>query len=331
MLPLANLRRYGLASVGAAWWTAAFLGAMTLAEDNPVPAPPGRTPTPKAETPPPPVRKGETPPPAADVAPPKEKPRTPSTSEHIPPVKIGAELETTPDGVLVRKVADGSAADEAGMQPGDLIVKVAGSQVLTPIAIDRRFHHYRAGQKLEVVALRKGREVKMMVELPKTHEPALIDQPEEERPTKVTVLRPEIVTPAAAPQLVMGWELQEKDNRVWIASVAEGSLAGVAGLRKGDLIVGIDQTPITSGRALASYLASLGPNDHAVLAVERGTRAMTIEVVMPATHRAAGATTAVSTESLHAELLARLKVQEELMAKLLAEIQALRAELKPRP
>src|SRR5262245_1820661 len=63
-------------------------------------------------------------PPAADPPdnPPKKvldtKPRKQVDTEIVPPVKIGAELETTADGVHVGRVVPGSAADEAGLKAG---------------------------------------------------------------------------------------------------------------------------------------------------------------------------------------------------------------------
>ena len=262
---------------------------------------------------------------------PTEKPRNQSVAEHIPPVKIGADLETTPDGVLIKLVAPGSAADEAGLQAGDLILRVAGSQVLTPTAVDSRFHKYQAGTKLEIVALRKGREVKAMLVLPKTHEPVLLDPPKE-TPPKVTVINPGPTT-AVEPVSDLGWELQDRDGKVWISNVVEKSVIAAAGLRKGDVIVRSNRSAVTSAQALSGYVGGLAPSERVSLVVERGTKTAEVEVVIPATRRVTAfvPATAPSDATVNGELLARLKVQEELLVKALAELQALRAELKARP
>jgi predicted metalloprotease with PDZ domain len=299
--------------------TLAF-GAMTArGQDNPVPpAPPGKV-VPKAG-------ENETPLPSKNGA--EKKKPTPTVSEHVPPVKVGMELETTPDGVLVKQVAPGSAADEAGLETGDRIIRIAGSQVLTPIAVDRRFHKYRAGSKLEIVALRKGREVKATLLLPKTHEPIFLDQPEE-APTKVTVINTDPAVPVA-PAYAVGWVLQERDGKVWISDVTEGTIAAAAGLRRGDVIVRADRTAVNSAQALTEYLSGLDPNQRVAIEIERGTKVAAVEFVMPA-QRTTAIKTGVVGADVYNELLARQKVQEELLVKVLAEVQALRAELKARP
>lgn len=70
--------------------------------------------------------------PEATNGPPKKvlgtEPRKQPDSENVPPVKIGTVLETTADGVQVRTVAPSSAAADAGLRQGDLIIRIAGKQ-----------------------------------------------------------------------------------------------------------------------------------------------------------------------------------------------------------
>jgi len=57
--------------------------------------------------------------------------------------QIGLDLAK---GVVVTDVADGSAADQAGLQPGDVVVRVAGEDVTTAAELAKRLQGLKAGE-----------------------------------------------------------------------------------------------------------------------------------------------------------------------------------------
>lgn len=67
----------------------------------------------------------------------------------------GARL---PEGAYVGKVAPGSPADAAGLQEGDVIVRLAGIPVRGPEEIERLLRQLRPGETAEVVWIRGGKE-----------------------------------------------------------------------------------------------------------------------------------------------------------------------------
>lgn len=266
------------------------------------------------------------------------KPRPQPDTEIVPPVKHGLTLETTADGILVKKVEPGSVGELADIHQGDLILRLAGKQVLTPLALDRRLHSYRGGTKLELAVLRDAKERLLFLTLPNDHEPAFPEKPSE-APKNITIVQPpaRVTRPVVAAKTVdLGWTLQVKDGRVWVADVVDGGVASVAGFHKGDMLVSFDKTPLTSLEAVQRSLAGYEAGSVVAVSVDRNARVVPVSLTIPGTKVVAGRTTTATATVVPAgeatldELLRRQLVQEELLTKVLAELQAINAELKAR-
>lgn len=80
-------------------------------------------------------------------------------------------------------------------------------------------------------------------------------------------------------QLVKEFDLQVKDG-AYISSFAENSSAKAAGLKEGDVIVKIDETPIHSSTALTEYVGLHRPGDKLNVVVNRKGKELTIPVVL---------------------------------------------------
>ena len=73
-----------------------------------------------------------------------------------------AEFFGVKEGVLVRTVTSGSAADKAGIKAGDVIVRVDDVKVATPTDISNRLRTAR-GRPVPVVVVRDRKEVNVML------------------------------------------------------------------------------------------------------------------------------------------------------------------------
>jgi len=71
--------------------------------------------------------------------------------------KRGVQL---PDGAYVGRVNPGSAAAKAGLQPGDVIVQLAGQTVRTDQDVNRIMANVRPGQTVDLLAWRNGQTFK---------------------------------------------------------------------------------------------------------------------------------------------------------------------------
>jgi serine protease Do len=63
-----------------------------------------------------------------------------------------AQMYDLPVGVYVKSVVKGSAAEKAGIQAGDVIVKLDGSSIASDTELVEALSYYKAGEIVEVVA-----------------------------------------------------------------------------------------------------------------------------------------------------------------------------------
>jgi Do/DeqQ family serine protease len=74
------------------------------------------------------------------------------------------DLDIT-EGVFVDKVMDESAADEAGLEPGDVVIKIDGAKVKSSPELQELVGRKRPGDNVDVVVLRDGEEKSFLVTL----------------------------------------------------------------------------------------------------------------------------------------------------------------------
>ena len=151
-------------------------------------------------------------------------------------------------GALVAELTPGGPAEQAGVQPGDLVLKIDGAEVSSASDLTRRVALARAGDKVKLEVRRDG----------KVRE---IDVRSGIRPTEVSLNR------NAAPnhgdgdvqsdaRKVLGMRLEPKaGGGVAIASVAGDSDAGEKGLRRGDVIVRAGEARTNSPADVEAALA----------------------------------------------------------------------------
>ena len=146
------------------------------------------------------------------------------------------ELESNQGGFIEQVVAD-SAAEKAGIEAGDVIIKVNGKMVKTFAEIRGKIGSIGAGKNVELTVIKKdGSEKDYDVTL-KKQETAKVEA-------------------ASIHRMLDGAELENNANGqgIDINSVDEDSPAAVIGLQRGDVISGINRTRIKSIGELRSYL-----------------------------------------------------------------------------
>jgi serine protease Do/serine protease DegQ len=143
-------------------------------------------------------------------------------------------------GGFVEQVTPDSAADEAGIRAGDVITKVNGKMVKTFNELRGKIGSIGAGKTVKITVIRKdGKEKEYDVTLKKS-ETANIEA-------------------ASLHRMLDGAKLENngQDDGIIVAEIAENSPAASIGLRKGDVINGINRQRIANIGELRSYL-----NDH---------------------------------------------------------------------
>jgi membrane-associated protease RseP (regulator of RpoE activity) len=80
-------------------------------------------------------------------------------------VELEEETEHPEGGARIDRVVEDSAADEAGLQQGDIIVAFEGHTIRGPMAVTKRLGDQEPGDTVSITVLRDGRERSFDVEL----------------------------------------------------------------------------------------------------------------------------------------------------------------------
>jgi serine protease Do/serine protease DegQ len=165
---------------------------------------------------------------------------------------------TESSGALVAGVAQGSAAERAGVKTGDIITSINGATMRDAGELRNTIGMLRVGDKVEIGLLRDG------------------------KPRKVTALiaeRSDLAT-ANAVDINKGLDGAELGDApdvggVQVKAVQDGSPAAQNGLRANDLIVGVGRTPVANTKAFKEAAKNANV---LVLSVRRGSITQLIQI-----------------------------------------------------
>jgi serine protease Do len=171
-----------------------------------------------------------------------------------------------PKGALVAQVAKDSAAEKAGIKVGDVIVRYDGHDVQDVTHLRNLVATTAPGTQVKIAVIRHGKEESVTAAVGEQQAPAAA----EEKPTtgegalSKLGLSVQTLTPDLAKQFGV-----EAEKGVVITDVAEGSLASVGGLQRGDVITEADRQPVASAAELDQALAKSKNEDTVLLLVKR--------------------------------------------------------------
>ena len=139
------------------------------------------------------------------------------------------------DGVYVSEILPDGAAEDAGIEVGDVIVAVDGSKVKNMAQMQEMFTKHQPGDKVELTVVRNKKEKKVDVTL------------------KNVQGNTSVVKNADLDMLGATFkELDDKDKRLYkvnyglkVLDVAKGRFAD-AGIKKGFVVLKVNNTPVTS-------------------------------------------------------------------------------------
>ncbi|TXG77573.1 MAG: DegQ family serine endoprotease [Rhodocyclaceae bacterium] len=165
------------------------------------------------------------------------------------------------EGALVGSVENGSPAEKAGIQPGDVIVGVNGKPVAESADLPRIIGNMSPGDVAKIKVIRQGSARELSV--------------------KLTEMNPEKMASAAEPDkkpasdklglAVRPLQAQEKSKLGIAGGLVVEDVAGPAaraGIQPGDVIVGLNSQPVTDVEAFAKMVEASG--NRLALLVQRG-------------------------------------------------------------
>jgi serine protease Do len=165
-----------------------------------------------------------------------------------------AELMGLPgrEGALVSRVEPGSPADEGGVERGDVIVEFNGERIEQMDALPRKVAGAPVGSKAELTVLRKGKKRKLTVALGELETGERLARREPASPGEATLgLQVQTLTPDVAERLGL-----EEAKGLVVTAVEPGSPADEAGLQRGDVVLEVNQEPVSDPAALGKALAA---------------------------------------------------------------------------
>ena len=183
-------------------------------------------------------------------------------------------------GVLVADVTPEGPAASAGLQPGDLVLRLNGQTMQSARQLEVHLYRYAVGDKVKIEVMRGQEKV--------TYSVAVVDRDEDDPQRFANLVDPEKnlvpklgilgidIDQTVAPLLP---DLRKKYGVVVAAHSGESAYSGDA-LLPGDVIYAINTAPVSSVAILRAAVDKLKDTEPAVLQVEREGRLMfvTLEI-----------------------------------------------------
>jgi len=144
-------------------------------------------------------------------------------------------------GVLVNGVVDGSPAQKAGLQRGDCLISLGGKAVKDIDGFRHLLAAYNPGDNVRIAYIRNARKDTVYVRLVGLPDSLATAQADNSADTDWGVSLSDISS-----AMRNSLNIPADIGGVAILSVAPGGAADEAGLRPGDVVTGIDRTPVSS-------------------------------------------------------------------------------------
>jgi hypothetical protein len=196
------------------------------------------------------------------------------------PAFLGVVTEPGADGALITEVVEGSAAEQAGLQPGDLLTRIDGHAVRRQQDLSRVLGRLRPGDQVSVHYRRDQEERTAEVTLgqrrpARTAQRALPGEMND----RVLLFRER---PAKAPddRAWLGIRMAEHRDGVRISEVMRNTAARAVGLQPGDLLYRIDRKSVASPEDVSIALKDRKEGERVTLHIRRDGRKMEVPVVL---------------------------------------------------
>ena len=172
-----------------------------------------------------------------------------------------------PQGALVARVLEGSPAERAGLEVGDIVLSFDGHAIERSSALPPIVGRTRTGREVAVEILRDGEAMIL---------PVTIDELPAEDEVRAAAAPPSDGVEAARLGLVVRDPNEEEqgsaddaDRGVVVSGVAAGGPAARAGIREGDLILMLDNRDVAGSDDFARLVAELPQGKAVSVLVQR--------------------------------------------------------------
>ena len=175
-----------------------------------------------------------------------------------------------PSGALVASVTAESPAARAGIKQGDLITAAGGHEIKSVHDLPRLVAATPVGTKLQLTIVRDGKQSTVEAaigEMPQNVASAEREAAEPGSGKSANALGMELLP--LDPQLRKELKIPKDLNGVVVGQVTSGSPAGELGIQPGDVIVSVDQRPVTTPEGAAAQLKQAAAQGNVLLLLNR--------------------------------------------------------------
>lgn len=159
-------------------------------------------------------------------------------------------------GVVISQVIEDTAAEEAGLQVGDVVVSINGAPVKSASAMRNMVGLLRVGDEMKITVIREGKRKKMTAVIRDAKDLSVSGTRINQRLAGATI------------------EEKEKGGKTYltVTEVQQGSAAWNAHLREGDIILSVNRRPVQTLEELQNII---GDKDAQILLnIQRGRTAL---------------------------------------------------------
>ena len=191
---------------------------------------------------------------------------------------LGVRLVSDEAGALVEEVLAGSAAEEAGLQAGDVLRSINGEAAATPLEVAALIRELAPGDALTLGIEREGEALTLEAQLGVAAAPGRMPLPE-----GFTLRAGQPLL--GVEYLALNAEVAEErsltlEEGALILRVLPDTPAEAAGLLAEDIVTGVEGDPVDARRTLRERLLAYEPGETLELELMRAEEVLTLEVTL---------------------------------------------------
>jgi serine protease Do len=180
------------------------------------------------------------------------------------------------NGALIAGVEKSSPAEKGGLEPGDVITKFDGKPIITSSDLPRAVGAAKPGKKAAVEVLRKGTIRGLNVTVGES------PSEKEEVASNKNVVKPEINRIGLVLRELTAQQKKALNGKNGLLVADAQGLAAQAGIRRGDVVLGLNNAEVQSLEQFNKQLAAVAAEKTIALLIQRGENTLYVPIKLAA-------------------------------------------------